>query len=57
MESGYYCAKAVIENFNDSQKILSAYKQNTTDLLAYMKRQWHLVSIMSSKFKYMEIKK
>lgn len=57
MESGYYCARAVIENFNDSQKVLSAYKQNTTDLLAYMKRQWHLVSIMSSKFKYMEIKK
>ncbi|MDE5654780.1 MAG: NAD(P)/FAD-dependent oxidoreductase, partial [Clostridia bacterium] len=51
IESGYHCAKAITENFNDSQKILPTYKQNTTDLLDYMKRQWHLVSIMSSKFK------
>ncbi|MDE5755982.1 MAG: NAD(P)/FAD-dependent oxidoreductase, partial [Clostridia bacterium] len=53
MESGYYAAKSILDNFQDPQKVLTAYRQNTTDLKAYMKRQWNLVSIISSKFKNM----
>lgn len=56
MESGYHLAKAVIDNFADPKKILSAYQINSSNLKAYMKRQWNLVSIMSSKFKNMAIK-
>ena len=56
MESGYYCAKAVIDNFQDSQKVLTAYQHNTSNLKAYMQRQWHLVSIMSKRFSDMRNK-
>lgn len=56
IESGYHCAKAIVENYKDSQKVLCAYRQSAVDLLAYMKRQWHLVSIMSNKFKDMQTK-
>ena len=54
MESGYHCAKSIIDNFNDSQRVLSAYRQSTSDVKSYMQRQWNIVSIMSSKFKNMK---
>ena len=56
MESGYHLAKAMIDNFAAPKKILTAYQLNSTNLKAYMQRQWNLVSIMSSKFKNMAIK-
>ncbi|MDE6275714.1 MAG: NAD(P)/FAD-dependent oxidoreductase [Clostridia bacterium] len=49
MESGYHLAKAISENLKAPQKILTAYQQYTTDLKAYMQRQWNLVSIMSKR--------
>ena len=56
IESGCHVAKAIIDNLQDPQKVLTQYKQNSSDTLAYMQRQWNLVSIMSKRFSDMSIK-
>ncbi|MDE6604964.1 MAG: NAD(P)/FAD-dependent oxidoreductase [Clostridia bacterium] len=56
MESGYCAAMAIAEHFKDPKTVLIDYQQNTKDLMAYMQRQWHLVSLMSSKFSDMRLR-
>ncbi|MDE6613900.1 MAG: NAD(P)/FAD-dependent oxidoreductase [Clostridia bacterium] len=50
IESGYACAMAIADNFVNSKSVLSCYRQNSAETLAYMKRQWHLVGLMSNRF-------
>lgn len=50
IESGYCAATAIANNFNHSQAVVPFYRQNSSDTLAYMKRQWHLVGLLSKSF-------
>lgn len=54
MESGYHAAKAILRHFDDSD-LLYDYKENTTDLHNYMKRQWSFVAGMADTFKEMRL--
>lgn len=53
MESGYYLAKAITNNFEDLDKIYVEYKRGVDGLHGYMKRQWSLVAGMADTFKEM----
>lgn len=52
LDSGYYSALAIIENFNNPQNVIESYKNNTEQTRNYMKRQWQLLGRMSKKFSY-----
>ncbi|MDE7079430.1 MAG: NAD(P)/FAD-dependent oxidoreductase [Clostridia bacterium] len=54
IESGYHAAIAIADNFGNSENVLPCYIQNSREVLAYMKRQWHLVGLMSNKFENMK---
>ena len=56
IESGYACAKAIADNFDHSENVIPCYRQYSAETLAYMKRQWHLVSLMSKRFEDMRNK-
>ena len=56
IESGYACAMAIADNFDNSENVIPCYRQYSAETLAYMKRQWHLVSLMSKRFKDMKNK-
>lgn len=53
IESGYAAAKAIAENFDRPNKVISQYIINASQTEKYMKRQWHLLSFMSDRFKNM----
>lgn len=50
LESGYCIAKAIAYNFNDSDEVNKAYRDNASDLCNYMKRQWAFVGEMAKPF-------
>ncbi|MBD5086146.1 MAG: NAD(P)/FAD-dependent oxidoreductase [Clostridiales bacterium] len=54
IESGYACAMAIADNFNNSENVLPCYRKYSAETLAYMKRQWHLVALMSNRFEDMK---
>lgn len=53
MESGYYAACAVAENFDNIQGIYNTYRDSTRRLKSYMERQWSLVGDMADTFSEM----
>ena len=55
IESGRQLATAVLEQFDDPKRVLSAYEDSTRPLREYMKRQWHLTSGMSEAFREMKL--
>lgn len=55
LESGYYAAATIINNFDDPGSVLSDYKEKTVPLHDYMKRQWNLIARMTDTFKEMKI--
>lgn len=55
MESGCHVAKAIAQYFDAPDRIYKEYKENTTALHNYMKRQWNFVAGMSDTFKEMKL--
>ena len=53
MESGHHAAVSVIDNFDDPDLVCSDYKEKTTLLYNYMKRQWNLIARMTDTFNEM----
>lgn len=53
IESGCAVAKAIADNFDSSENVLPCYREYAKDVFAYMKRQWHLVGLMSERFSNM----
>lgn len=53
MESGYYAACSVAENFDNIQGIYNTYRDSTRKLKSYMERQWSLVGDMADTFSEM----
>ncbi|MDE7215484.1 MAG: NAD(P)/FAD-dependent oxidoreductase [Clostridia bacterium] len=54
IESGYFAATAVASNFDNSDNVIPCYRQTADEVLSYMKRQWHLVGLMSKRFAEMK---
>lgn len=54
MESGYHAANAIMQHFDDLEMVYTDYKENTTALHNYMKRQWSFVANMADTFKQMK---
>lgn len=55
MESGHHVAVSVINNFDDPRLVCSDYKETTTPLYNYMKRQWNLIARMTDTFNEMKV--
>ena len=55
LESGYHVASAIAKHFDDLDAIYHNYKEWTTSLHEYMKRQWSFVAGMSGSFREMAI--
>lgn len=55
MESGYQAAVSIINNFNTPDLVYSDYKEKTTSLYDYMKRQWNLIARMTDTFNEMKL--
>lgn len=55
LESGYYAAMSVLDNFDDPGSVLSEYKEKTVPLHDYMKRQWSLTARMTDTFSEMKL--
>lgn len=55
MESGFYAACSVIDNFEDPDGVCPDYGLRTEALCDYMKRQWNLVGHMTDTFKDMTL--
>ena len=55
MESGYCAAMSIKNNFDVSELVCADYKEKTTSLYDYMKRQWNLIARMTETFKEMKI--
>lgn len=53
MESGFCAARAVVDHFDDPDRICADYQSNTRALRAYMKRQWSFVGRMAGTFSEM----
>lgn len=54
LESGHHAANAIIHHFDDLPSIYNDYRENTSALHSYMKRQWHLVADMTNTFREMK---
>ena len=55
LESGFCVASSVINNFNNAKLAINEYKELTTELHEYLKRQWNLTAMLSNNFKEMKI--
>lgn len=55
LESGYHIADAVSENFENTDAVLSSYKDSLEPLHQHMKRQWRLVAGLADTFKEMAL--
>lgn len=55
MESGYYAACAVAENFHDLEGVYDTYRDSTRTLKSYMARQWSFVGDMAETFSEMRL--
>lgn len=55
MESGHHAAVSIINNFNTPDLVYSDYKEKTTSLYDYMKRQWNLIARMTNTFNEMKL--
>jgi flavin-dependent dehydrogenase len=55
MESGYFAACAIANNFDDTDRIYADYRQSTEGLRVYMKRQWNFVAGMADTFAEMKL--
>lgn len=55
IESGHLLATAMLDHFDEPERVLFAYRTAVLPLQDYMKRQWHLVSGMSDAFREMRI--
>lgn len=55
MESGYHAAVSIINNFDTPDLVYSDYKEKTTSLYDYMKRQWNLIARMTDTFNEMKV--
>ncbi len=53
LESGYAAANAIVQDHFDIQSIYRNYKNGTSELKLYMKRQWSYVAYLSPKFTQM----
>ncbi len=53
LESGYWAARSIIRRFDRPDLAGVAYRDSTTGLHSYMKRQWSLVAGMTDTFKEM----
>ncbi len=54
LECGFAAAEAIKQGNFDIQSVYLAYKNNTSELRNYMKRQWSYVAHLSKKFSYMK---
>ncbi len=54
MESGYCAAKAIISHYDNLDLVYDDYKNRTSALHNYMKRQWSFVAGMADTFKEMK---
>lgn len=55
MESGYHAAVSVINNFDTPNLVCFEYKEKTSFLYDYMKRQWNLIAQMTDTFNEMKV--
>lgn len=55
MESGYHAATAIIQHYDEMDLIYASYKESTSVLHNYMKRQWSFVAGMTDTFKEMQL--
>lgn len=55
MESGHHAAMSIIKNFDTPDLVCSDYKEKTTLLYDYMKRQWNLIARMTDTFNEMKV--
>ena len=55
LESGFCVARAIMNNFNHANLIISEYKDLTNELKDYMLRQWNLTAMLSDTFREMKI--
>lgn len=55
MESGYCAARAIMEHFDDIERIYADYQSSTRPLREYMKRQWSYVGRMTNSFSEMRL--
>lgn len=55
LESGFFAAQSVIQNFHTPTLLLADYQKNVTPLHDYMKRQWSFVSELSGTFREMRM--
>lgn len=53
MESAYHLANAIINHFNNPEKIEKVYRETTESLHGYMVRQWSLTGGLADTFKEM----
>lgn len=54
LESGYCAALSVINNFEAPDQVSAEYKERTSGLHGYMKRQWQLIARMTDTFAEMK---
>lgn len=54
MESAYHLAQAIMEHFEQADRIETAYREKTDALHQYMIRQWSLTGRMASTFSQMK---
>lgn len=55
VESGRIAAESIALHFGDSSAVLDEYRERTQPLVEYMRRQWDLVSRLSSTFSHMRV--
>lgn len=55
MESGYCIAAAIMRHFERPDMIYADYKESTSALHSYMKRQWNFVAGMADTFEEMKL--
>ena len=55
MESGHHAAVSIINNFDTLDLVYSDYKERTSSLYDYMKRQWNLIARMTDTFNEMKL--
>ncbi len=56
MESGHCAAVSILNNFENPSVVCTNYKERTTQLHDYMKRQWNLIARMTNTFAEMKCK-
>ena len=55
VESGFLAARAVADNFDDTENVCENYRESAAELHGYMRRQWSFVAGIADTFGEMKM--